>query len=81
MYVRVGLGVGIVANMSFDGREDRDLVSIDASHLFSRHTTWAGFARNTLVSGFTFDFLELLAPHPVTPQGVRPARKSHARRS
>ncbi len=38
-YVRLGLGVGIVAAMSVDPVADRDLVSIDASHIFPMHTT------------------------------------------
>ena len=39
-YVRLGLGVGIVAEMAIDAHEDADLVAIDASHLFSSHVTW-----------------------------------------
>jgi LysR family cys regulon transcriptional activator len=49
-YVRLGLGVGIVASMAIDAREDADLVALDASHLFSAHTTWIGFRRGTLRS-------------------------------
>ena len=35
-YVRLGLGVGIVASMAVVEGEDDDLVALDASHLFSR---------------------------------------------
>ena len=62
-YVRLGLGVGIVASMAVDPREDDDLVAIDASHLFPAHTTWIGFRRGTLLRGYMYDFLQLLAPH------------------
>jgi LysR family cys regulon transcriptional activator len=62
-YVRLGLGVGIVADMAVDEKHDADLVSIDASHLFPAHTTWVGFARDALLRGFTYDFLRLMAPH------------------
>jgi LysR family cys regulon transcriptional activator len=63
-YVRLGLGVGIIADMALDGAgPDSDLVSIDASHLFPAHTTWVGYARDTLLRRYMYDFLSLLAPH------------------
>jgi LysR family transcriptional regulator, cys regulon transcriptional activator len=62
-YVRLGLGVGIVASMSIDPREDSDLVSIDASHLFPAHLTWVGFHQGALLRGYMYDFLQTLAPH------------------
>jgi len=62
-YVRLGLGVGIVASMAIDPREDSDLVSIDASHLFPAHLTWAGFQQGALLRGYMYDFLQVLAPH------------------
>src|SRR5690606_20935741 len=62
-YVRLGLGIGIVASMAMDPREDADLVSIDASHLFPAHSTWVGFHQGALLRGYMYDFLQLLAPH------------------
>jgi LysR family cys regulon transcriptional activator len=62
-YVRLGLGVGIVAEMAIDAHEDADLVSIDASHLFSSHVTWIGFRRGVLLRKYMYDFMQLLAPH------------------
>jgi LysR family cys regulon transcriptional activator len=62
-YVRLGLGVGIVADVAIDAEADRDLVSLDASHLFAAHTTWIGFARAGLLRGYMYDFMHLLAPH------------------
>jgi len=62
-YVRLGLGVGIVAEMAVDAREDADLVAIDASHLFSPHVTWIGFRRGVLLRKYMYDFVQLLAPH------------------
>ena len=61
-YVRLGLGVGIVAHMAVLG-DDPDLTSIDASHLFPAHTTWIGFRRGTLLRKYMYDFAQLLAPH------------------
>src|SRR6202035_1434816 len=61
-YVRLGLGVGIVAHMAL-APADADLVAIDASHLFAAHTTWIGFRRGTLLRRYMYDFAQLLAPH------------------
>ncbi|HUO80727.1 MAG TPA: LysR substrate-binding domain-containing protein [Steroidobacteraceae bacterium] len=44
-YVRLGLGVGIVASVALEPQQDADLVVLDASHLFPLHTTWIGFRR------------------------------------
>lgn len=62
-YVRLGFGVGIVANVAVDPREDRDLVAIDASHLFPTHTTWIGFSRDGVLRRYMYEFMQLLAPH------------------
>jgi len=62
-YVRLGLGVGIVADVALDPRQDQDLVSISAAHLFPANTTWIGFQRNGLLRGYMYDFLALTAPH------------------
>jgi LysR family transcriptional regulator, cys regulon transcriptional activator len=61
-YVRLGLGVGIVAHMAVDAR-DPDLTALDAAHLFAAHTTWIGFRRGTLLRKYMYDFAQLLAPH------------------
>jgi len=61
-YVRLGLGVGIVAHMAID-EHDKELKAIDASHLFAAHTTWIGFRRGTLLRKYMYDFAQLLAPH------------------
>ena len=62
-YVRLGLGVGIIANIALHPTEDRDLVSINAAHLFPAHRTWIGFARDGLLRRYMYDFITLLAPH------------------
>ena len=61
-YVRLGLGVGIVAHMAVE-ENDPDLIALDASHLFAAHTTWIGFRRGMLLRGYMYDFAQLLAPH------------------
>ena len=62
-YVRLGLGVGIVASMAMVPGEDDDLVSLDASQLFAAHTTWIGFRRGGLLRKYQLDFIQLFAPH------------------
>jgi LysR family cys regulon transcriptional activator len=62
-YVRLGLGIGIVASMAIDPKEDDDLAVIDADHLFPTHTTWIGFTRGGLLRRYMYDFMQLLAPH------------------
>ena len=62
-YVRLGLGVGIIASMAFDDVQDRDLVRIDASHLFEPSVTYIGFRRGTFLRGYMLNFIKLFAPH------------------
>ena len=62
-YVRLGLGIGIVASMAFDARDDEDLVRIDTSDLFPAHVTWIGFRRGGLLRKYQLEFMQLFAPH------------------
>ncbi|MEM8981614.1 MAG: HTH-type transcriptional regulator CysB [Pseudomonadota bacterium] len=62
-YVKMGLGVGIVASMAHECDERDNLVAIDAEGLFPRSTTWIGFRRDAVLRGFMVDFIEMFAPH------------------
>lgn len=62
-YVRLGVGVGVIASMAVDERIDSDLVAIDASHLFKSSTTKIGFRRGSFLRGYMYDFIERFAPH------------------
>ncbi len=62
-YVKLGIGVGIVASMAFDPEIDNELVAIDASHLFESSTTKIGLRRGTFLRGYMYEFIELFAPH------------------
>lgn len=62
-YVRLGVGVGIVASMSIDEAQDHDLVAIDASHLFDSSVTKIGFRKGTFIRGYMYDFIQGFAPH------------------
>ncbi|MFK8047949.1 MAG: HTH-type transcriptional regulator CysB [Halioglobus sp.] len=62
-YVRLGLGIGIVAGMAYDAETDSDMVSLDASHLFSSSITKIGCRKGTFLRGYMYDFIENFAPH------------------
>lgn len=62
-YVRIGLGIGIVAKMAFDPRTDTDLCALDASHLFQPSTTNIAFRRGTFLRSYMYEFVERFAPH------------------
>ena len=62
-YVKMNLGVGIVASMAYDSEIDTDLVSIDASHLFEPSVTRLGFRRGTFLRAYMYEFITLFAPH------------------
>ncbi|MDA0705991.1 MAG: LysR substrate-binding domain-containing protein [Proteobacteria bacterium] len=66
-YVRMGLGVGIVAGMA-DDNEDEDLVTISATGLFPRSTTWIGFRKDMALRRYMLDFMRLFAPHITADQ-------------
>ena len=64
-YVRLGLGVGIVARMAHDIAADSDLIALDASHLFEASTTSIGFRRGSHLRAYMYDFINMFAPHLV----------------
>ncbi|KOO03783.1 HTH-type transcriptional regulator CysB [Vibrio nereis] len=66
-YVRMGLGVGVIASMAIDTEKDTDLVAIDASHIFGVSTTSIGFRRGTFLRSYMYDFIERFAPHLTRP--------------
>ena len=62
-YVRLGLGVGIIASMAYDEAQDADLVRIDAGHLFASSVTHIGFRRGTFLRRYMLDLIQSFAPH------------------
>ncbi len=75
-YVRMGLGVGIVASMAEDCDDKKDLAAIAAEGLFPRSTTWIGFRKDAVLRRYMLDFVSLFAPHIAADQlqQVRHAR-------
>lgn len=62
-YVKLGLGIGIIASMAYDSRVDQELQALDASHLFEPSITKIGFRRGMTLRGYMYDFIHLFAPH------------------
>lgn len=77
-YVKLGVGVGIMASMAFEPEVDKGLVALDASHLFESSTTWIGFRRGTFLRGFMYAFIQEFAPH-LSRDRVDAAVHSHSR--
>lgn len=74
-YIRLGMGVGIVARMAYDFKQDQDLVRLDADHLFAANITKIGFRRGMFLRFYMYDFIELFAPH-LTQERVQIVEKS-----
>ncbi|RDB41897.1 HTH-type transcriptional regulator CysB [Halomonas sp. DQ26W] len=62
-YVRLGLGVGIVAHMAVDAELDDDLIALEANHLFESSVTKIGIRRGTFMRGYMYDFVKGFADH------------------
>lgn len=62
-YVRLGLGVGVIARMAYVPELDKDLVRIDVSHLFEASTTKIAFRRGMYLREYMYRLMELVAQH------------------
>jgi len=62
-YVELGLGIGIIAHMAYIPERDKHIRMIEAGHLFQPSTTRVAIRRNEYLRGYTYDFIELFAPH------------------
>lgn len=62
-YVRLGLGVGLMAKMAYNPETDGDLQLVDVSHLFEPSPIWIGLRSDIYLRGYTYDFIRSFAPH------------------
>ncbi len=67
-YVRMGLGVGIVASMAADCSDRKDLQVIEADDLFPQSLTWIGYRQDTVLRRYMIDFIQLFASHLTSKQ-------------
>lgn len=58
-YVRIGLGVGIVASVAYDPDSDQGLTLIDGSELFPENTTVLALRRGRMLPGYVLYFARL----------------------
>ncbi|MDU3888698.1 MAG: LysR substrate-binding domain-containing protein, partial [Serratia liquefaciens] len=61
-YVELGLGVGVLADMSYEKERDHGLVSLNAEHLFEPNTVWLGLKRSQLQRNYAWQFIQLCNP-------------------
>lgn len=71
-YVELGLGIGIIAAMAYDSARDTRISVIAAEHLFEPRTTRVALRRAAFHRRYTFDFIEMFAPH-LTPASIAAA--------
>lgn len=60
-YVALGMGVGIVASVALDER-DQQLHAVDAGHLFEVNVTRLGLRRGAWLRGYIYEFIESFVP-------------------
>ncbi len=80
-YVELGLGIGIVAHMAYIPERDRHLRMLEAAHLFQPSTTRIAIRKNEYLRGYTYDFIELFAPHltrAVVAKALERTKQEHA---
>ena len=61
-YVRLGMGVGIVAEMAVRDITDEDLLVRPAGHLFGRNLARIAFKKQAHLRQFVYEFAQLLNP-------------------
>jgi DNA-binding transcriptional LysR family regulator len=59
-YVRLGLGVGLIAGMAYDTFADKDLVVRDLSHLIPRSVTRIAYLKQNYLPLYSQHFIEEL---------------------
>lgn len=61
-YVKLGLGIGLVATMAYEKKRDAGLHLRDASHLFPPNTTYLGVKKQVFLRGYLVEFIAQLVP-------------------
>jgi len=62
-YVKLGLGVGVMAPMALIDQDMNGLVALEVTGLFPRLCTWVGFRKDLSLRNFMYFFLASIAPH------------------
>ena len=61
-YVELGIGIGLLAEMAYDPKQDSTLGVISAKHLFAESVTKLALKRGAFLRGYTYELIQLLAP-------------------
>lgn len=75
-YVRLGLGVGIIADMAYSPQQDDDLCVINVEHLFGISCSQIAIKKDRYIKPYIYPFIELFAPH-LRQEIIRQAIESH----
>ncbi|MEO0366615.1 MAG: LysR substrate-binding domain-containing protein [Pseudomonadota bacterium] len=67
-YVKLGMGVGIVASMAYECDDSNQLEMIEVPDLFPRQTTWFGWHKDRSPNQPMVELLRLVAPWLSEPQ-------------
>ncbi len=62
-YVASGLGVGIIASIAYNEKQDKQLKAIQADHLFAINMTKVAVRKGAYLRAYAYEFIELFAPH------------------
>ena len=74
-YVKLGLGIGIIASVAFSPRRDETLVKLESEYLFEMNTTFVSVRRNHYLRSYAYRFIELCIPtltESIIRSGVKP---------
>jgi LysR family transcriptional regulator, cys regulon transcriptional activator len=61
-YVGLGLGVGIMASVAYDSKQDRHLSMIPVPHLFPINTTYVAIRKGNYFRDYVYAFIEKICP-------------------
>jgi LysR family cys regulon transcriptional activator len=76
-YVRLGLGIGIIADMAINSEMDKDLVALKAEHLFGLSCSQIAIKNNCYIKPYIYPFIELFSPHLTQEIIVRAIECNH----
>ena len=62
-YVKLGIGVGIIAGLAYSATRDTNLKAIPAGHLFGMNISRIALKQGAYLRSYVFTFIELLAPN------------------
>lgn len=62
-YVRLGMGVGVIASSAFDEGDKGSLVALNIDHLIASSTIHICLRRHVHLRDYSYDFIHRFAPH------------------